>query len=119
MSFRPLSRSDFPVLQRWLAEPYVDAWWHEPLDPIGLEDKYGPRIDKTEPTNVFIIEHKNQPTERIQWYRWSDYSEHAVQLEAESNSAGIDITIGEPEMIRLGLGPMAIEEFLKRIVFSN
>jgi RimJ/RimL family protein N-acetyltransferase len=35
--FRPLDRSDFPLLQQWLSEPHVDAWWHEPLDLASLE----------------------------------------------------------------------------------
>lgn len=44
LSFRPLQRSDFALLRRWLAEPHVDAWWHDPLDLGAIEQKYGPRI---------------------------------------------------------------------------
>jgi aminoglycoside 6'-N-acetyltransferase len=66
VSFRALERSDFPLLQQWLSESHVDAWWHEPLDRAGLEQKYGLRIDGIEPTHVFIIEHQGQP---IGWIR--------------------------------------------------
>jgi aminoglycoside 6'-N-acetyltransferase len=119
ISFRPLGRSDFPLLQEWLSAPHVVAWWHEPLDLASVTAKYGPRVDGTEPTRVFVIEHAGRPIGWIQWYLWSDYPEHAVQLGAELSSAGIDLAIGELAMTGLGLGPLAIREFLRRIVFAD
>jgi aminoglycoside 6'-N-acetyltransferase len=116
VSFRALERSDFPLLQRWLSEPHIDAWWHEPLELAGLEQKYGPRIDGIEPTHVFIIEHEDQPIGWIQWYRWSDYPEHAAQLKAEPEAAGIDLSIGEVSLIGKGIGSKAIREFVLSVV---
>jgi aminoglycoside 6'-N-acetyltransferase len=119
VSFRPLGRCDFPLLQWWLAEPHVKAWWGAPLDLAAVHAHYGPRVDGIEPTHVFVIEHDGRPVGWIQWYRWSDYGEHALQLETEPDSAGIDLAIGEQEMTGLGLGPSAINEFLKEIVFVD
>jgi aminoglycoside 6'-N-acetyltransferase len=117
--FRPLDRVDFPLIQRWLSQPHVDAWWHTPLDLPGVESKYGPRVDGIEPAYVFVIEYRRKPIGFIQWARWSDYPEHAVQLGAGPETAGIDLAIGEPDMIGLGLGPLAIQEFVKQIIFAN
>jgi len=119
LSFRPLERSDFLRLQEWLAAPHVAAWWNEPLDLAGVEAKYGPRVDLTEPTQVFVVEQEGRPIGWIQWYLWRDYPEHARQLGADPTSAGIDLAIGELEMTGLGLGPVAIREFLKQFVFTN
>jgi RimJ/RimL family protein N-acetyltransferase len=119
VSFRALERSDFPLLQRWLSEPHVDAWWHEPLDLAGLEHKYGPRIDGTEPTHVFIIERGGRPIGWIQWYRWSDYPKHAAQLETAPNAAGVDLSIGELSLIGIGIGSTAIRQFILEVVSSN
>lgn len=119
ISFRPLSRSDFPLLQEWLCAPHVAAWWHEPLDAPGVEAKYGPRVDGAEPTHVFVIEGDGRPVGWIQWYRWSDYPEHARQLGAELASAGIDLAIGELAMTGRGFGPAAICQFVREIVFAN
>jgi RimJ/RimL family protein N-acetyltransferase len=119
ISFRPLSRSDFPLLQEWLSAPHVAAWWHELLDLASVNAKYGPRVDGTEPTHVFIIELGGRPVGWIQWYLWSDYPDHAIQLGAELSSAGIDLAIGELAMTGLGLGPVAIREFLRQIVFAD
>ena len=119
VTFRPLNRSDFPLLQEWLSAPHVAVWWHEPLDLASVEVKYGPRVDGAEPTHVFVIEHGGRPVGWIQWYLWLDYPEHALQLRAELGSAGIDLAIGELAMTGLGLGPVAIREFLRQIVFRD
>jgi aminoglycoside 6'-N-acetyltransferase len=110
LSFRPLVRSDFPLLQEWLSAIHVGVWWHERLDLAGVAARYGPRVDGAEP-HVFVIEDGGRPVGWIQWYLWSDYPEHALQLGAELTSAGIDLAIGELVMTGLGLGPIAICEF--------
>jgi aminoglycoside 6'-N-acetyltransferase len=119
LSFRPLTRSDLLSMQRWLSMPHVDAWWHEALDLAGVEAKYLPRIDGNEPTHVFIIDHLSEPIGWIQWYRWADYSEYAALLGAEPESAGIDLAIGDAEMLGIGHGSAAIRTFVERVVFGD
>lgn len=119
ISFRPLCRSDFPLLQAWLSAPHVAAWWGEALSLEAVDAKYGPRVDGIEPTHVFVIEDDGQPVGWIQWYLWSDYPEHALQLGAELPSAGIDLAVGEFPRMGLGLGPVAIRKFLGQIVFAG
>lgn len=116
ISFRPLARSDFARLQQWLSSRHVFAWWREPFTPVEIERKFGPRVDGTEPTRVFVIEYRKEPIGFIQWYRWSDYLEHAGQLGAERSSAGIDLAIGESKMVGVGVGPAVIGEFLRTVV---
>ena len=118
-AFCSLKRSDFPLLQRWLAEPHVDAWWHQKLDLDGLEDRYGRCIDGKLPTYVFIILQDARPIGFIQWYRWRDYPDYAAPVDAGPDSAGIDLAIGELDMIGLGIGSRVIREFVERIVFAE
>jgi RimJ/RimL family protein N-acetyltransferase len=119
ISFRPLGESDFFLLHRWLAEPHVAEWWHESLDLAAVRARYLPRIEGSEPTHVFIIEYDGRPVGWIQWYRWSDYPEHAANLGAEPEAAGMDLAIGEKEMTGTGVGSNAIWKFLKEIVFAE
>lgn len=119
ISFRALERSDFPLLRRWLSEPHVDEWWHEPLDLPGLEKKYGPRIDEVEPTRVFVMEHEKRPIGWIQWYRWADYPAHAAQIGAETNAAGMDLSIGELSFIGIGIGSTAIRTFVREVISAD
>jgi len=115
VTFRPLERAHFLLLRRWLLEPHVSAWWHETPDLAGIEAKYGPRIDGIEPTHMLVIENHHQPVGWIQWYRWADYPDHAGKLGAGTDAAGIDLAIGEPDMIGTGLGPAAIRACLDHI----
>jgi aminoglycoside 6'-N-acetyltransferase len=119
ISFRPLKRNDFPLLQKWLSAPHVAAWWKQRSDLPGLEANFGPAVDAAEPMHVFVIEQEGRPVGWIQWYRWSDYPDHAGQLGAKPTEAGIDLAIGEVNMTGLGLGPIIIREFVTQVVFSN
>jgi len=119
ISFRPLRRSDFPLLQRWLAAPHVALWWNERFDVASLEAKYGPGIDGREPIHVYLIQNESFPIGWIQWYRWRDFPEHAIRLGADTCSAGIDLAIGEIDMTGRGLGPMVIREFGANYIFVN
>ena len=119
LGFRPLCLDDLPLMQRWLATPHVDEWWHRRLDAVGMQAEYGPRIDGSEPTHVFLIEYGGQPIGWIQWYRWADYSRHAALLGAEPDAAGIDLAIGEAGMLGRALGARAIRAFVETVVFSD
>jgi aminoglycoside 6'-N-acetyltransferase len=106
-------------LQRWLREPHVDRWWNGPQDLPAVYAKYLPRIDGRVPTFTFVIEQDAVPIGWIQWYRWADYPEHAAQIGAGQDSAGVDLAIGEVDRIGHGIGPRALRAFLDRIVFTN
>jgi aminoglycoside 6'-N-acetyltransferase len=119
ITFRPLTRPDFPLLEQWLREPHVARWWRQPLDITALEAKYGPCIDGVEPTDVFLIEFDHVPIGFLQWYRWSDYSDHAEKIGASRRSAGVDLLIGKPDMIGCGIGPAAIWKMGTELIFAN
>ncbi len=119
LSFRPLQESDFTLLQRWLVSPHVRKWWHEPLELEGVIAKYGPRVNGSEPTHVYIIENVKRPIGWIQWYRWSDYPDHSRQIGASSDSAGIDLAIGEESALGFGLGATVIQQFILRFIFVD
>lgn len=119
ISFRPMRHADLPLLHRWLQLPHVDAWWHEPLDLAGVVAKYGPRIDGVAPTHMFVIEHEGHAIGWIQWYRWRDYPAHAAQLGAEPETAGVDLALGEVEMLGRGFGSRALRLFIERVVFAH
>ena len=119
ISFRQLERSDFRLLQKWLAAPHVAVWWNERFDLASLEAKYGPAIDRNEPVHVYLIQGGGVPIGWIQWYRWRDFPEHASQVGADPTSAGIDLAIGEVEMTGRGLGPAAIREFGTSCIFTH
>ena len=114
LGFRLLERSDFPGLQRWLAEPHVSRWWGEPPDAGDIEDKYGPLIDRTDPTLVFVVTLDDLPIGMIQTYRLSDNPGYEAAVGVE-DAAGVDLFIGDPDLVGIGLGTEILRVFVERI----
>jgi RimJ/RimL family protein N-acetyltransferase len=119
LSLRPLNHADFPLLQRWLSAAHIIPWWGSSPDLAAVQAKYAPRVEGREPTHVFIVNYHEQAIGLIQWYRWSDYPEHARQLGAERTSAGIDLALGEKERLGMGLGPAAIKNCIEKFIFVH
>jgi len=80
LSLRPLRRADFALLASWLGAPHVARWWDTRCDPEFLEEKYGPRIDETEPTRVAVVEVDGEPVGIFQWCPAPDYAWWPTQL---------------------------------------
>ena len=115
VGFRPLRRSDFASLQRWLSAPHVSRWFGPPPDADGVEkeygsaveEKYGPRVDGDSPTDVFVIECSGADIGMIQRYRCRDYPDWSRAVVAD-DAAGIDYCIGEAAWCGCGVGSRAI-----------
>jgi aminoglycoside 6'-N-acetyltransferase len=97
----------------------VEQWWHESLDLAGVAAKYEPRIEGTDPTHVYMIDYEARPLGWIQWYRWSDYPKHSLQLGAATNEAGLDLAIGERAFLGKGLGVEAIKNFISKVISQS
>ncbi len=78
-----------------------------------------PYIQEQKPTDSYIILHNNIKIGYIQTYLLKNYPEYNELVQADDNSAGIDMLIGEKEYIHKGLGPIIIKKFLIDIVFQN
>jgi RimJ/RimL family protein N-acetyltransferase len=107
LHFHPLSRAEFPLIVGWLALPHVAEWWGTPLDLAGVEEKYGPCIDRTDPTMLFICLEGKTPIGLAQIYRLTDNPDYAEAV-GISDAGGIDLFIGQVERCGVGLGPRII-----------
>ena len=115
MTFRPLRRSDFPLLSQWLAAPHVEPWWREPHDPASVELRYGPPVDGKDPTELFIVLRTGLSIGLAQRYLVDDNPDWKQSLEPADlpqPSVGIDYLIGAVELIGRGIGPVVIDRFV-------
>lgn len=97
IEFRPLAESDLSQLRMWLQREHVARWWREPIEhelSHGLEGR-------------FVIVVGGRDAGMIQTY-----------LE-EAGLAGVDLLIGEVDLIGAGLGPQVLEQFAREIVFAR
>ena len=116
LGLRPLSRSDFQSVRRWLAEPHVSRWWDPRQDPDFIEAKYGPRIDGQEPTEVFIVEIDEEAIGLFQWCPADQYAWWPAELGLTENAVVVDGLIGEPARVGRGVGSALLEYVLPRLL---
>ena len=97
----------------------MQRWWYEddgsePTVEV-VRRNYGPAPD--EPERRFIIALDDRPIGYIQTYLLEDYPAYRDVLEEEG--AGIDLFIGEPDVIGQGVGARAIQQFVDDVVFAD
>jgi aminoglycoside 6'-N-acetyltransferase len=118
VELRPLRRSDFPLLCRWLAEPQVARWWNDPATPEAVEAQYGPSVDGVDPTAVYLGVHEGRPFGLVQVYAFADEPESTAELSTicavPPGALGIDYLIGEPAARGRGLGTAMIAAAVAR-----
>jgi aminoglycoside 6'-N-acetyltransferase len=118
LAFTPIARADFARVGRWLTEPVVARWWHDDPSAEALEAQYGPVVDGTEPSEVFIVGLDGHPIGLIQRYALAAYPAFVAELAAvvavPSGAYSIDYLVGEPAHRGRGVGAGLIAEFTAR-----
>jgi aminoglycoside 6'-N-acetyltransferase len=116
VEFTPLHRADFPLLGEWMAAPHVEPWWREAYDPASIEARYGPAVDGTDPTELFIVRRDGQPVGFIQRYLIDDNPDWKRSLEPAAvpePALGVDYMIGREDLLGQGLGPAIIDRCVR------
>ena len=123
VSFRALTPADLPLMHRWLNQDHVVDWYgagnlrRPTLEQV--EKHYLPRVRGAEPTRGFVVQHEERPVGYIQMYFVDDYPENARAIELESWTPGIDLFVGEREMLGQGFGTAVLRAFSRELIFSD
>ena len=118
ISFRPLTRGDLPRLVEWIARPHVAEWWNEPVGAAGVEATYGPCVDGTDPTLAFVIQLDDRPVGFIQCYRLDDEPDYEQAVRVDS-AAGVDLFVGEADVMGGGFGSTVLARFVDTVVWPR
>lgn len=107
---RPVTRADLKLIRQWLTRPHVAAWWGDTETEIG---QIGEHIDSIS-VEPLIVELKGRPIAYLQSYdpHLEDGHPYADQ---PFGTLGIDLTIGEPELIGIGHGPAILRQFAEEL----
>src|SRR5919107_546673 len=101
VGFRRLEASDLPMIHRWPHTPHVARWWYEDTGPYEkVARHYSAYIEGEEPFEPYLILHEGRP----------------VGIE---DATGIDLFIGERDLLYRELGPLVIRRFIEDIVFGE
>ncbi|MGX1102928.1 MULTISPECIES: GNAT family N-acetyltransferase [Bradyrhizobium] len=104
--FRPMTPTDLPQIKQWLALPHVREWWGDPAEQYALVsgDLHEPAMDQ------FIVATDASDLGYIQCYDLTAWNS-GFGLQPEG-TRGIDLFIGEPNMMAGGHGSALIRAFV-------
>jgi aminoglycoside 6'-N-acetyltransferase len=98
----------------------VKRWWDDgtktPYPDAAIEE-YREAIQGKDPTYHYLATIDGRASGMFQHYRIGDDAEYAEALALDEDAVGVDLFIGEPELIGLGHGPAMLHQFLRDIVF--
>ncbi len=123
IGFRPLAEDDLVLMHRWLNTGHVAEWYpiadvrEPPLELV--RSHYLPVIRAKQPTRGFVICLDGRPVGFIQGYLVRDHPEYALAVEVSSGAAGVDLFIGEEDVVHRGLGAEILGAFLREVVFGE
>ncbi len=125
LSFRPVARSDFDLLARWLADPLVRRWWNHEYTVEALERDFGATIDGNEPGDLDLAlladgsDGMARPVGLIQSYLLHDFPTYVEELstvmEIRPGDGSIDYLVGEPDCRGRGVGRAMIAAYIDRV----
>lgn len=107
-------RAEYALISRWRAEPHVHEWW-DPDDPSPTveqaAEQYGARARGEDPTTPCIVELDDRPIGYLQFYRWGSWpdADDELDIQAGPDTFGIDLFIGEPELVGKGIGTRVVD----------
>ncbi|HEY8785842.1 MAG TPA: GNAT family N-acetyltransferase [Candidatus Limnocylindria bacterium] len=119
-AFVPLSEDDLALVRRWLLEPHIKRWWNEGVKtpyPDAAIEEYREAIQGKDPTYHYLALIDKRPVGMFQHYKIADDPEYAAALALREDAVGIDLFIGEVELIGLGHGPAMVRQFLRDVAF--
>ena len=117
IEFPPLTEADVPLVAGWLSNEHVALWWRDPVEQA-IEKRYA-AIEGRRPTRQFLIVVGGRPAGMIQTYRVADHPEWQELIQVGDDVAGVDLLIGEPDLVGRGLGPRVLAEFSREVVFAE
>ena len=112
-TFHPISSGDLSLIRTWLETPEVVRWWGQPAEQYALVsgDRDHPDMDQ------FIVAIDNHPFGYIQCYALSTWNQNFGPQPPRTR--GIDLFIGEPDMIGRGHGSSFIRQFADILLTSG
>ena len=119
ITFRPVTRADFPLLAGWLAEPHVARWWNHEFTSEAVERDFGPSVDGAEPNEDHLVLLDGRPIGLIQYSRYEDYPDYIDELtpllSVPDDAVIIDYLIGDPTLTGRGVGTAMLASFAQHI----
>lgn len=105
--------ADYELMVKWRNLPHVWRWWDPDLPArtlASIKEEYLPDTLPGAASTACIVERRGEPIGFVQYYRWVSYGSEAAEIGIpfDDRSYGLDILIGEPDLIHKGLGTKVV-----------
>jgi aminoglycoside 6'-N-acetyltransferase len=109
--FRPFTRADLLVAQRWLQTPDVILWWGDPKEQLALlaEDLDQPLMRQ------WIVQHRGCSFAYAQAYEAHAWSQNHLKHLPRGTQV-IDVFIGDSAMLGRGHGRRFVRDFANLLI---
>lgn len=120
ISFRRLLSSDLHLIHRWLNAEHVSRWYGKQKPTFEkVVQKYCAKIRALDQSDPYLISYAGSPIGYIQTYRIADHPDYNRYVQADDQTAGVDLYIGEVAFVHKGVGTAVLTKFLTEVVFLN
>jgi aminoglycoside 6'-N-acetyltransferase len=114
--FMELAGDDFPLLHDWLNRPHLRRFFQKtPISLDGVHEKYDPRLSGDTATRCQLA-WLDAPFGYLQCYRIADFPDWGEMI-GQDEGIGVDLYIGEPDLIGIGLGAAMLRAYLAQVAF--
>jgi ribosomal protein S18 acetylase RimI-like enzyme len=104
----------------WLRKPHVAKWYAAAPDTFAeVAAKYGPRTQEGNTVRAFIVAMDGRDIGYIQVYAIEDFAQYASDIGAERGVEGVDVFLGEEDVVGRGIGTQVIRRFVDEVVFRG
>jgi aminoglycoside 6'-N-acetyltransferase len=105
-AFREMTSGELPLIRRWLAEPHVREWWGDPVEQYALVSG---DLDEAA-MDQYIVFANGRAFGYLQCYDLTAWNSGFG--EQPRGTRGIDLFIGEVDMIAQGHGSAVVRAFV-------
>ncbi len=122
ITFRPLLLSDIAQMYSWFNLPHVQRFYSlRQWTEAEVLKKLEPYIEGKQPVSGYIALIDAKPAGYVQKYSIVDFPwpNQNLTVDIVKNAAGMDLFIGDIEMIGKGIGSQLIQSFLNQHIWPN
>lgn len=118
ISFEALTARQLPLLEEWLNQPHMQEWWGDPVHELNVIRDMIEGRDTTQPY-IFYVD--NRPAGYIQVWFVGDHQNaewlenHPWLAALPANAIGVDLSIGEADLLSCGIGSAALQKFTESL----
>lgn len=119
LSFRAMEMDDLRLMHEWLQRPHIRRWWRECETYEQVVDSYSPAIERSDPTDLYLVLLEGREIGFIETYLVVDYPDYASLIGRGEGTAGVDLFIADSALTGKGVGSEILRRFVSQIVFAK